>query len=306
MEKKYDVYVQMVDYRQKPNVGSVEPFRSVKKLTQSVLYWNRQDKIKGMLYEKVYLEKKNGGVSSARNYGLAIASGDWVLFLDGDDMLYPHALQTLIKNIESTSVEMLQFNFNRRYDATTIEGRLSECYTPDEYVRTNLCGVSACGSLIKFSIVQEHGLRFDESLKQGEDQLFILDAIRHCRVIQKTSAVLYYYRTNMASAVHNPKPEDIVTSIHKFIQYRKEFPFSINVIERALGDFIYKLAIFSNISPKELFNLYKISNISLLYQRQKGVVLMFILCKVNFYLGFYVTKAMNWLRFKISNILFSS
>ena len=46
---------------------------------------------------KVY-HKQNGGVSSARNYGLDKARGEWVSFLDADDYILPSFLDNLINN----------------------------------------------------------------------------------------------------------------------------------------------------------------------------------------------------------------
>lgn len=46
-----------------------------------------------------YFRKENGGVSSARNFGLTKAKNDWILFLDGDDLLEKEALSTLQKMI---------------------------------------------------------------------------------------------------------------------------------------------------------------------------------------------------------------
>ena len=43
-----------------------------------------------------YYHKTNGGVSSARNAGLEKASGDWIAFIDADDWVSPHYLQTVL------------------------------------------------------------------------------------------------------------------------------------------------------------------------------------------------------------------
>ena len=42
-----------------------------------------------------YIYKQNGGVSSARNYGVKVATSDWIIFLDADDILFSCCLQTL-------------------------------------------------------------------------------------------------------------------------------------------------------------------------------------------------------------------
>ncbi len=45
--------------------------------------------------------KDNGGVSSARNAGLAAASGDWITFLDDDDVWYPRRLEILQRDVRA-------------------------------------------------------------------------------------------------------------------------------------------------------------------------------------------------------------
>lgn len=46
-----------------------------------------------------YLRVENGGVSAARNKGASMASGDWLLFLDSDDILLPTAIELLLETV---------------------------------------------------------------------------------------------------------------------------------------------------------------------------------------------------------------
>ena len=70
-----------------------------------------------------YYEKENGGVSSARNYGLDHASGDYVLFIDSDDYLYIDALSKLINVAKTTHADFIN---GERINTAFIKERFPE------------------------------------------------------------------------------------------------------------------------------------------------------------------------------------
>lgn len=57
-----------------------------------------------------YFYKSNGGVSSARNYGLSKAVGDWVVFIDADDEMLPNNLEHLHSLVANYNVEIAAAN----------------------------------------------------------------------------------------------------------------------------------------------------------------------------------------------------
>ena len=62
-------------------------------------------------FQFIIIHQENQGLSAARNAGLKVAHGDYILFLDSDDWLEPDALQTLADNL--CGEDMLCFNGRR-------------------------------------------------------------------------------------------------------------------------------------------------------------------------------------------------
>ncbi|HHK5899788.1 TPA: glycosyltransferase family 2 protein, partial [Serratia marcescens] len=58
-----------------------------------------------------YYEKKNGGVSETRNFGLEKASGEYIVFIDADDIISPNLLYFLSKAIEEHDADLVYYDF---------------------------------------------------------------------------------------------------------------------------------------------------------------------------------------------------
>lgn len=119
------------------------------------------------------------GVSGARNTGLkyAVQSSDWVTFLDADDTLQPDAYKIFAEAIvEESGFNIYQFNHYRHY---AVIGKTALKYTNSDgnYGLDNM-PVLWCivwNKLYRASFLK--GLKFDEALQFGEDELFNLECL---------------------------------------------------------------------------------------------------------------------------------
>ena len=61
------------------------------------------------------IHKPNGGAGDARNYGIDRAQGDYLVFLDSDDLLTLDALSTLDEQLSITSADICEFGYKIQY-----------------------------------------------------------------------------------------------------------------------------------------------------------------------------------------------
>ena len=67
------------------------------------------------------LHKKNGGLSSARNYGCKAATGKWIMFVDGDDWIEPDMCQTMYELGEKKNVQLVMCGIVKDYGKSATE-----------------------------------------------------------------------------------------------------------------------------------------------------------------------------------------
>lgn len=126
------------------------------------------------------VHKPNGGLSSARNAGIDIATGDYLMFLDGDDYLVDGALAYLTKIIKSnrTPFDFIQYKYveveDYNYTAHKIDVAKDIEPVTDKYeiFRRKLSlggiGASACTKLISRNALSQ--LRFKEGILHEDEQ----------------------------------------------------------------------------------------------------------------------------------------
>lgn len=134
------------------------------------------------------VRKENGGLSSARNAGLDVATGRYVYFLDSDDYLEPETLEELCTRADADELDILYFNtyllfqsqqvreMNQNYvDYYTRKGRYDGVYSGQMLfakMRSNKeFFPSVCLQLFRRSLIEDNGLRFYNGIIH-EDNLF--------------------------------------------------------------------------------------------------------------------------------------
>lgn len=155
-----------------------------------------------------YVRKQKGGVSSARNTGLDMASGEYLLFCDSDDYYLEGALDKILSKISESKPDLLVFGFTRQdnpcgiknqiYPAglyknsgySYLENLIAEGYSPLS---------SSCRYAFRRDIIIAGSARFDESLVCNEDYDFNLEYLVGCRNIIVIDEPLYFYRNTPGS-----------------------------------------------------------------------------------------------------------
>lgn len=146
--------------------------------------------------------KENGGLSSARNFGLKYATGEYVCFIDSDDYVYENYLEVLYNEILNKESDLIIFGYNVDVvDSNEIvlkEFDILENY--QEFNKKNKLyfeNVSMIGyawnKCFKRSIIEENNLTYEEGTSYIEDIIFNCDFIKKCTNIIIIPNIIYHY-----------------------------------------------------------------------------------------------------------------
>lgn len=155
---------------------------------------------KGPVLFRILHHDKNQGQSAARNTGINAASGDYLLFLDSDDLLTPDCLETLVAltegHIDVVCGAYESFGGYLYYWSDVY--RLSDFASNDNHEITNFYTSGKLypmpwNKLVKKELITQHGIYFKEEVIH-EDDLWNLIVVNHAQSFKSINKTTYYYR----------------------------------------------------------------------------------------------------------------
>ena len=151
-------------------------------------------------------QNANHGVSFSRNYAIARGEGEYLLFVDADDVVAPDYVRCLVEPLlrgecECSAVGMTLFSKDSpAYSA----GEVLSFYGEEVFLAClEKCGGFLCNKGFLYSVVRKHDLVLDEGIAQSEDMLFLLNYLAFCKRLTFDTGIRYGYRQRRCSAANS-------------------------------------------------------------------------------------------------------
>lgn len=156
----------------------------------------------------VVYHQENGGVSSARNHGILEATGNYVSFVDGDDIIAPEMYEVLYNNMINYSADISSCGIAQRQidgEMTTFADNSLNTFNKEDLIKGFFDNsiiketmYGPCHKLFRTQFLKHH--TFNENYAIGEDLLFMFECIENSSKIVLDNRPMYFYLKRPGSA----------------------------------------------------------------------------------------------------------
>lgn len=152
-----------------------------------------------------FIVKENEGVAKTRNIALDIAQGEYIFFIDSDDIIYQNSLEKVIAILKNIQPDFLRYDFNTidvndqnlypnhlRKRRKKYHGKILKATDFMQKIMKN--EYYLCMNVFKQSIIKQYNIKFLNGCTCNEDTLFIIQYLQYCQKCIYTDILLYGYR----------------------------------------------------------------------------------------------------------------
>lgn len=159
------------------------------------------DELSRKEYTTIVIHRENGGLAAARNSGLDVCSGEYITFVDSDDMIAPNMIEDMVSAINETDADIVQcdyFRYENREEINNISHNQVqiEITSGKKFVGTENYKDIACAKLYKNVCWQN--IRFREEIIH-EDYALIYKIVYEAFRVTYIEDILYYARIRSGS-----------------------------------------------------------------------------------------------------------
>lgn len=184
-----------------------------------------------------YVEKENGGLSDARNYGLKYATGDFIAFLDSDDYIEKNAYEEMYNKAIEENADYVECDFIWEFPNKI---RVDKQYPyKNKKEMLSFVRVVAWNKLIKRQLITDNNLEFPKGLRY-EDVEFtykLIPFINKFAYVDKPF-IHYVQREGSIANVQNERTAEIFTVLDNVIEFYKKN----NIYEKYRDELEYNYA----------------------------------------------------------------
>ena len=151
------------------------------------------------------VHKVNGGISSARNAGLEVAKGEWIMHVDGDDWIEPDMIESLIEAAQVTGADLVFGDF-MKYGPSAGYNKLPTWGSDKKKSMSNYLAYTMTtiwGSIAKRSLYADHSLKSPEGISYCEDFHLIVRLCHFAKKVVNVHRPFYHYRYRPTSIMSN-------------------------------------------------------------------------------------------------------